>query len=170
MIGWRSGSTTWGTPFMYSSLRNSGFGGSIFTTVSLGFFPGNSVSSSDSSSSGHIRQQQNTQYKMAPRVMKGQHKKENTVNIWNQLIAGLRAIALYFLYTGITYQNSKTFDTDGLLPSKGTFFRVKGAGWVDSCIKTSVTIMCRNDEIQRFLSYLQKIAKSFSKFLLFPFS
>ena len=41
-----------------------------------------------------------------------------------------------------------------------------------------VTIMCRNDElswflslqIQNILSYLQKIAKSFSKFLLFPFS
>ena len=70
---------------MYSSLRNSGFGGSIFTTVSLGFFPGNSVSSPDSSKSGHIqgrnRQQQNTQYKMAPRVRKGQNKKVNTVNI-----------------------------------------------------------------------------------------
>ena len=45
---------------------------------------------------------------------------------------------------------------------------------------TLVTIMCRNDElsstmswvgkIQNFLSYLQRVAKPFSKFLLFPFS
>ena len=45
-----------------------------------------------------------------------------------------------------------------------------------SCIlRLNGTIMCRNDELSwtmswAFLSYLQKIAKSFSKFLLFPFS
>ena len=49
-------------------------------------------------------------------------------------------------------------------------------------VHSSVAIMCRNDElsstiswvgclvkIQSSLSYLQKIAKSFSKFLLIPF-
>ena len=41
-----------------------------------------------------------------------------------------------------------------------------------SQVWTCVTIMCRNDELSLtfFLSYLQKIAKSFSKFLWFPFS